>query len=75
MQDDSATKACDGDHEQELKLDVTNIQSYQALTQQLRITLHHVRDLCSCDTLKEHAACEKGEKQGSSSFGRCSCLA
>lgn len=54
LQIDNISKACD-DYEQGPKLDVTNIQSYQALTQQLRNTLCHIRDLRSSEVLKGHA--------------------
>ena len=37
------------DHEQSLKLDVTNIQSYQALKQQLKTSLCHIEDLRSSE--------------------------
>ena len=46
LQNSSISKACDG-HEQAPKLDVTNIQSYQVLKQQLRNTIQHIQNLRS----------------------------
>ena len=43
---DDISKPCN-DHEQSLKVDVTNIQSYQALKQQLRRSLCHIQALRS----------------------------